>query len=376
MACALLKASSMVPLRFRLVDTTLREGAQATGVYFSRSDCLRIALELQRAGIDEIEVGFAPGPEVGALVEQVRREAPGLSIGLWCRALRRDVQACVGLEPDSVAVALPCSDMHLSRRLGRDRRWALAEVSRLVDAAGPVAVSLGLEDASRADPGFLGEVCAEAARAGVARLRFADTVGVLSPRQAQELVAMGLERFGPNVGLHAHNDFGMATANVIAAIEAGAGWVDVSVLGLGERAGIARLEEVVAYATLVWGGDRFAVSALPSVARLVSERSGRPITPHRPVVGSGLFECETGVHVDGLLKDPATYEPYDPSRVGAADRRLHLGAKSGRAAVKAALTALGVEPPGGDGLDALVAAVRAEGRRRGAPVQAHEVTAL
>ncbi len=343
-----------------LIDTTLREGSQAPVPYLSR--CRRRALltALVRIGVEEVELGhvvaepsYDPGP-LAALLELALDLDPGVRRAVWCRAREDDVAAAAALRPDVVSFALPVSDLHLERRLRRDRSWALAQVAPLVAQAraqGVGYVSIGLEDATRADPGFLDEVVAAAAGAGADRVRLADTVGVASPSEVARLVDRVRRAYPGEVAVHVHDDLGMATAGAVAALETGADWADVSVSGLGERAGVSRLEEVAAW-LVVRRGAGYDLRAAREIAHSLAGWVGRPVPAHAPVVGADVFACESGLHLAGLAADPATYEPYPPELVGAR-RSWRLGAGSGRAAV-AALA------PGG-GLDALGVASRVRG---------------
>lgn len=334
----------------RLIDTTLREGAQAPVPYLSSAQRAALVIAVAQIGVEEIELGHAvsepayfaePLIQLLALAAQA---APGIRRAIWCRARAEDILAAAALGPEVVSFALPVSERHLTTRLHRDREWALAEVARLVAVArqaGVGYVSVGLEDASRADASFLLEVVAAASAAGADRVRIADTVGVLSPGLLAELVSAVRSRFAGEIGVHLHDDFGMATAGAVAALEAGAHWADVSLLGIGERAGISRTEEVAAFLTLQ-GSQNYDLLALRKAAELLSDWVNRPIPAHAPVLGADVFACESGLHVAAQVSDPANYEPYPPAAVGAT-RSLRLGRNSGRTAV-AALT-------GGDGGD-------------------------
>jgi homocitrate synthase NifV len=328
----------------RLVDTTLREGAQAPVPYLSGAQKAAVLAAVARIGVAEIELGHAVtelayGAEpLADLMGLAADFAPGVRRAIWCRARSEDIRSAAALQPEVVSFALPVSDRHLSTRLHRDRAWALGEIGRLVTVAresGVGYVSLGLEDASRADVAFLLEVVEAADAAGADRVRIADTVGVLSPGLLAELISAVRARFSGEIGVHLHNDFGMATAGAIAASEAGASWADVSLLGLGERAGISRTEEVAAFFTLQNGED-YDLLAARAAAEMISEWVRRPIPAQAPVIGEGIFTAESGLHVAGLAADPANYEPYAPEIVGA-KRSLRLGRNSGRAAVAALL---------------------------------------
>ncbi|MFA6498033.1 MAG: pyruvate carboxyltransferase [Desulfurivibrionaceae bacterium] len=326
-----------------LVDSTLREGSQTVGVAFTLEQKVAIAHHLVGIGIEEVEVGVASplDRELPALVERCRREAGLSRLGLWCRCREEDIACALRLAPEVLSLSVPVSDLHIAVKLGLDRAAVIRLMAKMVARARAAVpyVSLGLEDATRAAPAFLREIVAVACENGVDRIRIADTVGVATPGSIVTLVR-ALRTFKVEIGVHMHNDFGMATANAIAALEAGAHWADVTVLGLGERAGNSRLEEVAGYLALQ-GGRPYATTLLPDLARLAADCSGRKIEPHQPVIGAGIFACETGLHLAGLAKDPRTYEPYEPILVGAR-RQLSYGAKVGRQGVAERLRQLGL----------------------------------
>lgn len=327
-----------------LVDSTLREGSQTVGVAFTLEQKMEIARHLVRVGIEEVEVGIASplDLELPALIASCRREAGLRRLGLWCRCRDEDIACALRLAPDVLSLSVPVSDLHMAVKLNLGRA-AVAEMVARAIAKGRAAVpylSLGLEDATRADPAFLREIVTVACASGVDRIRIADTVGVTTPGEIAALVRELRLDFAVEIGVHMHNDFGMATANAIAALEAGAHWVDVTVLGLGERAGNSRLEEVAGYLALQ-GGRPYETTLLHSLSRLAADCSGRTLEAHMPVIGAGIFACETGLHLTGLAKDPQTYEPYDPVLVGA-QRHLSYGAKVGKQGVAERLRQLGL----------------------------------
>ncbi|MEW6218570.1 MAG: pyruvate carboxyltransferase [Thermodesulfobacteriota bacterium] len=342
-----------------LIDTTLREGAQTVGVSFDLAAARAMVDGLVAVGVEEIELGWAAAQaeRLAPLLAHARRRSPATRLALWCRCLKADIRQAAALGPDVLALSLPVSDRHLVTRLGRSREWAVAALEEAVAEArrsGGQILALGLEDATRADEPFLLAVAERAATLGVQRLRLADTVGVASPARIAGLIRR-LAAVPCQLAVHTHNDFGMATANAVAALEAGAAWADVTVLGLGERAGLARLEEVAAFAALHWG-RAYDLAALAPLCRTVAAAAGSAIPPAHPVVGERVFACETGLHLQGLYADPATYEPFPPERVGG-QRRLLLGAKAGRRAVAAALSRLG-RPVANPELASLTGALR------------------
>ncbi len=327
-----------------LVDSTLREGSQTVGVAFTLEQKVAIARNLVLVGIEEVEAGIASprDTELAELVARCRKEAGVSRLGLWCRCQEEDIACALQLAPDVLSLSIPVSDLHIAVKLGLDRPAVLRLVARMIARAKAALpyVSLGLEDATRAEPGFLREIVAVACANGADRIRIADTVGIATPGAIGALVRELRRDFPVEIGVHLHNDFGMATANGIGALEAGAHWADVTVLGLGERAGNSRLEEVAGYLALQ-GNRPYNTSLLRELALLAGECAGRTVAPHHPVVGAEIFACETGLHLAGLTKDPRTYEPYEPFLVGAR-RQWSYGAKVGRQGMAARLRQLGV----------------------------------
>jgi homocitrate synthase NifV len=331
-----------------LIDSTLREGEQTVGVSFAPASKLAIVKLLARVGVEEVELGIAT-PRNDCLLELIARAreiSPRPQLSFWCRCRPEDIIFAASLAPDVLSLSIPASDLHLTTRLGQHRTWALATLRaslRQAQDLGLSRLSVGLEDATRADESFLLELAATAAATGAFRCRLADTVGIGSPERIGKLVRRLRSSVDVELGIHTHNDFGMATANAVAALEAGAEWADVTVLGLGERAGNARLEEVAGFLALTGLRD-YRTEWLREICHLVAKATDREISPHRPVVGEKIFFCESGLHLQGLVRDPATYEPYAPERVGAR-RELQIGGKAGRQAVQDRLAALGLALP-------------------------------
>jgi homocitrate synthase NifV len=336
----------MTPNFHGIIDSTLREGEQTPGVCFSQGQRYAIIRQLCRLGIEEMELGVASAknshlPELMAFARQIAKG--GHRLGLWCRCHREDIEFAASCRPDVLSLSIPASDLHISERLQKDRAWILATLRRAVGQAREASIpfiSLGLEDATRADPEFLCLLARTAADCGVQRLRLADTVGIGSPATMTTMVRMIRQQSGLPCGVHTHNDFGMATANAIAAIEAGASWIDATVLGLGERAGNCRLEEAVAFLCLQKGREHYQISLLPALCQTVSKAADIAIACNHPVVGKSIFTCETGLHLHGLTVNPDTYEPYAPAKVGAS-RTLRFGHKSGKRALCNHLAHLG-----------------------------------
>lgn len=329
-----------------ILDSTLREGAQAPGIHFNYGQQLAIIRTLVRLGVDEVEVGTA-SPRVAqlpALVKGAKEIAePDCRVALWSRCLADDIHFAAACRPDVLSLSIPVSDIQLRTKIRQSRSGALGILTKAVGMAldmGIPFVSVGLEDASRAEMDFILRVveCAEAS--GASRIRLADTVGIFSPGKMSRVVSNVCANSTLPIGVHTHNDFGMATANAIAALESGAAWIDATVLGLGERAGSCRLEEVVGYLCLCRGIGSYRPEILPVLCRQVAEAAQIAVAGSHPVVGEGIFTCETGLHVHSLARDPRTYEPFDPGRIGMR-RSLLFGAKTGKGAIRSVLAANG-----------------------------------
>ena len=332
-----------------IIDTTLREGEQSAGVYFDLAEKLHIIDLLDKAGIDEIEVGVAVrNSEVRELFKRVKEQAIAPKLSLWCRCLAGDIEETLSLSPDIIAMSISVSDIHIKNKLGKDRKWVLARICESIKQAKDKAscyLSLGLEDASRAEFDFVEEVCFVGEREGIDRIRFADTLGIMDPITMFDTIKRLRSLLTVDIGVHTHNDFGMATANAISALAAGADFADVTVNGLGERAGNAALEEVVAFLVKRKGIARYNLTFLSSLSDYVANISRIPVSPKKPVVGKDIFTCESGIHIDGLVKNPSNYEPYDPAEVSL-QRKFLIGKKAGTNALRYKLESLGIDAKG------------------------------
>ncbi|MFW5882474.1 MAG: homocitrate synthase/isopropylmalate synthase family protein [Planctomycetota bacterium] len=362
-----------------LIDTTLRDGEQAPGLSFALDQRLAIATALARAGIDELELGVpAAGEAAIAAIRAVVALALPCRTSCWCRARQGDLDAAKQTGTDGVHLSVPVSDRQLAA-IGQDWPGITARLAPLlIEARKDFAfVSLGAQDASRAPLERLRMLGALASSHGVARLRLADTVGIWTPeRTARVFRALTASASLPALACHTHNDLGMATANSITAAGAGARSLDVTVLGIGERAGNARLTEVAT--ALQHTGQtrcRFDLRQLPRIGRLVAAAAGRTIAADRPLLGANAFRHESGIHVAALLRDPTTYEPLAPGLVGRVRAPFVLGVHSGTAAVRDACRRHRL-PATEAQLPALLATVRAHAQDRGRALSGNEFVAL
>lgn len=328
------------PAAIVLNDTTLRDGEQAPGVAFTIAEKVAIARVLAAAGVAEIEAGTpAMGAEEIAAINAIVRDNLPIRASAWCRMVRSDVDAALASGVGIVNLSVPVSDIQLEAKFGLGRDHALDLVRNVVPYARDrgLEIAVGCEDASRADMDFLLEVANTAERAGARRIRFADTLGVLDPFVTFAKIERLRGASDLEIEIHAHDDLGLATANTLAALKAGARHASVTVVGLGERAGNAPLEEVAVAVDALYGTPSGVdLKRLTEIAGIVSRASGRIIPEAKAIVGDAIFTHESGIHVDGLLKNRACYQALDPAKLGRSHRMV-LGKHSGLRAVVSAL---------------------------------------
>ncbi len=340
--------------RVYIFDTTLRDGEQAPGCSMTVPEKLRMARKLVDLGVDTLEAGFPIASDGDfEAVRTISREIRSVEVAALARACRLDVErAARALEPAAkprIHTFIATSDIHLDHKLKKTRAKALEDAVAAVELARTYAddVEFSAEDATRTDPAYLEEVCRAVVAAGARTVNIPDTVGYSMPRDFGSLIARIVQAIGASarVSVHCHNDLGLAVANSIAAIEAGARQIECTVNGIGERAGNGSLEEVVMilrvrqdllpYETRVNSTELFPASQL-----LTSLISFGP-QPNKAIVGRNAFAHEAGIHQDGFLKERTTYEIIDPKTVGVPESQLVLGKHSGRHALAKRCEALG-----------------------------------
>ncbi|WP_027417112.1 homocitrate synthase [Aneurinibacillus terranovensis] len=321
-----------------LCDTTIRDGEQAAGVVFTPDEKRYIVSLLAEAGIEQVEVGIpAMGEEEQKVIRSIVDMELPLELLTWNRAMMEDIDASRKTGVNWVHLSIPTSDILMQAKLKLDRKQIVTRIRRAVSYAQQyhLHVSIGFEDASRADTEYISRLIHVLYDDGIRRFRYADTVSVLHPFTAYERIA-AIKKSCPTdieLEIHCHNDFGLATANTLSACAAGATWASTTILGLGERAGNAPLEEVVmAWRHLYHGRVDIETTYFPQLAQVVSQASGRLLSESKPIVGSMVYAHESGIHVDGLLKNRSSYQSFDPVEVGS-EHRFVLGKHSGFSAI-------------------------------------------
>jgi 2-isopropylmalate synthase len=343
----------------RIFDTTLRDGEQSPGFSMNTDEKIRMARQLAKLGVDTIEAGF-PISSRGDLeaVQAVAREVRDVPIAALARAKKSDIDAAVeALTPAAASrlhIFLATSDLHLQVKLHMTREQALEGIGSMIRYGRQhvAEVEFSAEDAGRTEIGYLCQVCKTAVDAGATILNLPDTVGYAVPEEYGEMFRRVREFLGDQQGItlsaHCHDDLGLAVANSLAAVRAGVRQIECTVNGIGERAGNAALEEIAV--ALAVRKDSFGVTTnikldqLFPASRLLTEVTGAVVAPNKAVVGANAFAHEAGIHQDGIIKNPLTYEIISPETVGVPSRSLVMGKHSGRNALRSNLRDLGFAP--------------------------------
>ena len=343
----------------RIFDTTLRDGEQSPGFSMSVPEKVRMARQLESLGVDVIESGF-PIASAGGLEGTCVfcREIRGCTVAALARARRDDIDAALeglsGAAHPRLHTFLATSDLHLECKLRLTREEALEAISNNVRYARErcAEVEFSAEDASRTDINFLCEAVSRAVRAGATIINLPDTVGYAVPEEYAAMFRRVIEHLdganGITLSAHCHDDLGLAVANSLAAVQAGARQLELTINGIGERAGNAALEEVVVLLSVrqntLGVKTNVHLNQLFASSRMLTEVTGAQVAPNKAVVGANAFAHEAGIHQDGILKNPLTYEIISPEAVGVPKRQLVLGKHSGRNALRSTLVDLGFQP--------------------------------
>jgi 2-isopropylmalate synthase len=342
----------------RIFDTTLRDGEQSPGFSMNTDEKIRMARQLAKLGVDTIEAGF-PISSRGDLeaVQAVAREVRDVPIAALARAKKADIDAAVeALQPAAASrlhIFLATSDLHLQVKLHMTREQALEAIGSMIRYGRQqvAEVEFSAEDAGRTDIDYLCQVCKVAVEAGATILNLPDTVGYAVPEEYGEMFHRVRQSLGDAQGItlsaHCHDDLGLAVANSLAAVRAGVRQIECTVNGIGERAGNASLEEIAV--ALAVRKESFGVTTnvklehLFPASRMLTEITGAQVAPNKAVVGANAFAHEAGIHQDGIIKNPLTYEIISPETVGVPSRSLVMGKHSGRNALRVSLRDLGFE---------------------------------
>ncbi|MBW4597678.1 MAG: homocitrate synthase [Brasilonema angustatum HA4187-MV1] len=314
-------------------DTTLRDGEQAAGIAFNVEEKIAIATLLDAIGVPEVEVGIpAMGQEEAESIRTIVNLGLNTKLLGWNRANLSDIQASINCGLQRVHVSVPVSEIQITAKFGGQKQVMWERLRDAINFACDrgLSVSVGGEDSTRADESFLLDVALSAQEWGAFRFRFCDTVGILDPVGTYNKVRQLVSHLSIPVEMHMHNDFGLATANTLAGIKAGALSVNTTVNGMGERAGNAALEEIVMGLKCIYGIETgIDTKRLLELSRLVAKATNSPVPPWKAIVGENTFAHESGIHAHGVLQNPVTYEPFAPEDVGW-ERRLVVGKHSGR----------------------------------------------
>ncbi len=320
-----------------IIDTTLRDGEQAPGVVFSAEEKTQIACLLADVGVNELEIGY---PAISDEERNTIRKIASLNLPVrltsWARAKWQDIEDARICGTEALHISFPVSALYL-QLMEKDYAWVQQQLQELIPKAKKYFsfVSVGAQDATRAEFEMLKSFVLDAEACGADRIRIADTVGIATPTSILTLISELKSVSYAALEFHAHNDLGMATANAYTALEAGCKAVSVSVTGLGERAGNAALEELAIALTLSGKYEsRLDTRQLSHLCEAVSKASGRVIQDQKAVVGKSAFQHESGIHCAALLKNPLSYQPFLPDQVGRSKQELVIGKHSGSASLQ------------------------------------------
>lgn len=334
------------PNDVKVYDTTLRDGEQTPGVCLGTPEKLQIARKLDELGIHQIEAGFpVVSKQEEKSVKTIVNEDLDAQILVLSRTKKEDIDKAIDCGVDGIITFMATSDLHLKHKFNMSREDILNICMNSIEHAKDhgLFVAFSAEDATRTDLDFLKQVYKKAEDCGADRVHIADTVGAISPQGMDYLVRELRSDLKAEIALHCHNDFGLAVSNCISGLLAGANAVSTTVNGIGERAGNTSLEELVMSLYLIYGVDLgFNISVFYELSQLVGELTHMNVPENKPIVGKNVFRHESGIHVDAVIEEPLTYEPFLPEMIGH-HRKIVLGKHSGCRAVKAKLDACGID---------------------------------
>lgn len=330
----------------QIIDSTLRDGEQSPGISFSVQEKIFISQLLIQTGIQYIEVGTPAmgGTESEAITEILSMDLPAHII-TWNRALESDIQASLDCGANEIHISTPVSDIQINDKLNKNKKWVKDTIQALLTdlSKKKLKISWGLEDTSRSDLKFVKSLIKLLNNFSLERIRICDTVGILTPQKTKNLIKEIKKHSRHPIEFHAHNDFGMATANSLSAVEAGADFCDTTITGIGERAGNAAFEEIVLALEQLYNiNTGFNLKLIKKVSETFSYIIKKEISPWKPIIGDNIFQHESGIHVDGVLKNPETYEAFSPETLGI-KRKIKLGKHSGKKALQEKLNALNIQ---------------------------------
>ena len=332
-----------------IVDTTCRDGEQMPGVSFTMDEKLEIAKRLEHIGVEQLETFATYNDSDKVCARKLKAQANTMSIMGWNRMVKKDVEDSIAHCVDAVSISTDTSDIALKHKLKMSPKEQIAKLIDCVSFAKShgVYVCFNAGDATRTSTNYLVEFAAAGKAAGGDRFRICDTIGVLTPSTSKRLIHDVMSSVDIDVEFHAHNDFGLAVANSLAACEAAASfkkrklWVSTTVNGLGERAGNVPIEVFIMNLHKHYGVTKYKTEHILPLCKHVEKASGLLIPLNYPVVGGNMFTHKSGIHVDGVLKNPQLYEAFDPAKLGM-QRKIALGKHSGKASIKHKLDQLGL----------------------------------
>ncbi len=319
-------------MNFKIIDTTLRDGEQTAGVSFCSIQKIKLATLLNQFGIDLIEVGIpAMGKEEQNTLKKIKNLNLSSPLLTWNRMKISDIKSSLNCGIHFTHISIPISNIHIYKKLRISKKEAVYNLLKTIDFAlgKKCKISIGFEDASRTDLKFIFKLLEILKPYPIEFIRFADTMGCLNPFNTFQKIKKITSHFNYQIDFHAHNDYGMATANTYTALKAGAHYISTTINGLGERAGNTALEEILAYLKFEKKIKLpYQLPLLKTLSQYVEKFSGQKISQNKPIVGQNVFSHESGIHVDGLLKNLSTYENFNPVLVGS-KRELVYGKFSG-----------------------------------------------